>query len=197
MRSSLRAQTIIGTGLLSNKRRNEASRRFNSVISTHKPMLPPSSACTRPRAIWMGSASRGRRRSRSFGVAPVGRPGFRAIAACFRFLCFVGRLFGIDAPIRILRAQLSAKCLKKWYQRPASAVASQFSSPFVARFRCPFRRRNGSLLQLLIGDLVITEAESCVANHRFPARGEAVQPVRELHTKRTKFDQRARRLSRS
>ena len=43
MRSSSSAQTIIGTGLLSNSRRNEASRCFSSVMSTRRPMTPPSS----------------------------------------------------------------------------------------------------------------------------------------------------------
>jgi hypothetical protein len=56
-------------------------------------------------------------------MALVDRPCFRAIAAaCFRFFCFVGRLVGIDAPVRNLRAHLSAKCLKKWYLRPAFAA---------------------------------------------------------------------------
>ena len=35
------AQTNIGTGLLSNSRRNEASRCFISVMSTRRPILPP------------------------------------------------------------------------------------------------------------------------------------------------------------
>jgi hypothetical protein len=38
MRSSSSAQTIMGTGLLSNSSRNEASRCFSSVMSTRRPM---------------------------------------------------------------------------------------------------------------------------------------------------------------
>ena len=38
MRSSSSAQTIIGTGLLSNSSRNEASRCFSSVMSTRRPI---------------------------------------------------------------------------------------------------------------------------------------------------------------
>ena len=42
MRSPSSAQTIIGTGLPSNSSRNEASRCFSSVMSTRRPMMPPS-----------------------------------------------------------------------------------------------------------------------------------------------------------
>src|SRR5258707_14352322 len=92
MRSLPSAQTIIGTGLLSNSSRNEASRCFNSVISTR--WLPES-------------------------LAPgfAGRPNARTIAVCLDFLFFLGLVFDILTPCPCSpRALFSDKCLKEWYQ---------------------------------------------------------------------------------
>jgi hypothetical protein len=141
--------------------------------------------------------------SRSFGMALTGRPAFRAIAARFRFLCFICRLVGIDVSVRILRAHLSAKYLKKWYLRPARAAAGQCSPPPVACFRCPFCRRMHSRhysngLATTIDARYSAEIDGAlrVADDTFATRAAPVQPMRELHKHRTKFNQRARRLSR-
>src|SRR5665213_3897307 len=77
------------------------------------------SASARLRAISPMSAAPRRLPPESFGLGFEGRPGMRAMAACFIFLTVFGRILGILVPLAFCVLLFCDKCLKKWCLLPA------------------------------------------------------------------------------